>query len=102
MSDFVKVATVHEVKEGAMKQVRANGKVICLARMDGEFFAIGDTCSHQNCSLSTGFLDSGVVVCSCHGGTFDVTTGQNLSLPAPAPVPSYKVKVEGEDILIEV
>ena len=102
MPEFTKVAKTADITDGNLKQVRVNGKTICIANMGGEFFAIGDTCSHQHCSLSTGYLDGSVLICACHGGTFDVTDGKNLSLPAPAPVPSYKVKVEGADILIEI
>lgn len=102
MPEFTKVAQIADIVPGAMKQVRVSGKTICIANLDGEFFAIGDTCSHQHCSLSIGYLDGTVLICACHGGTFDITNGKNLSLPAPSPVPSYKVKIEGEDILIEV
>ena len=34
------------------------------------------------------------------GARFDVRTGAVRSLPAYRPVPTYRVKVEGEDILI--
>lgn len=102
MTDFVKVAKLSEIPDGGTKQIRASGKVMCLARMGTEVFAIDDMCSHAHCSLATGFLDGTVLVCSCHGGTFDVTTGENIGLPAPTPVASYQVKVEGEDVLVYV
>lgn len=100
---FVKVAKTTEIEKGTMKTVRANGKAIAVANVDGEFFAIADTCTHEECSLgSEGFLDGNVVICGCHGSGFDVTTGRVQSLPAPRDVISYKVKVDGEDILIEL
>lgn len=102
MSSFTKAAKISDIPPDTMKQVRVAGKIICLANVNGEMFAIGDTCSHHQCSLSTGYLDATTVICPCHGANFDVTTGKNLTLPAPSPVPSYKVKVEGDEIFIEV
>ena len=100
---LIKAAKTADIENGTMKTVRVNGKAIVVANVDGEFFAIDDTCSHEECSLGTeGFLDGSSVICGCHGSSFDVTTGKVLSLPAPTDVASYKVKVEGEDIYIEM
>ncbi len=100
---FVKAAKTNEIESGSMKTVRMSGKVIALACVDGEYFAIDDTCTHEQCSLGTeGVLDGNVVVCGCHGATFDVTNGKVLSLPAPTDVSSYEVKIEGDDVLIDI
>ena len=96
------VATVNEISPGAIKQIRVSGKIILLANVDGNFFAIDDTCTHAQCSLSTGFLDGSAIYCPCHGSQFDVTTGEVLSPPAPANEPVYPVKVENEQVLIEI
>ena len=101
MAEFIKLATVDDIPLDTMKTIRIAGKRIALAHVEGEFFAIDDTCSHANCSLgSQGFLDGTAVICGCHGAQFDVTTGDVLSLPATSPVASYEVKIEGNDILI--
>lgn len=103
MANFTKVGVQSEFPEGTMKTIHVSGKRIALAYIEGEFFAIDDTCSHDACSLgSQGFLDGIIVVCGCHGAQFDVTTGEVLSLPATQSVSSYEVKVEGEDIMIGV
>lgn len=103
MAEFIKAAVVADILPDSMKTIRVAGKLIALAFVEGEYFAIDDTCSHEECSLGTeGFLDGTAVVCGCHGAQFDVTTGDVLSLPATVPVRSYKVKVEGKDILIEI
>lgn len=103
MAEFVKVASVSEISSGSMKTVQIGGKRIAIANVDGELFAIADTCSHEECSLGTeGFLDGNVVICGCHGAQFDVTSGDVLSLPATQPVASYTIKVEGNDILISL
>ena len=100
---FIEVSKTTDIEKGTMKTIRVNGRVIAVANVDGEYFAIDDTCSHEHCSLGTeGFLDGATVICGCHGANFDVTNGKVLSLPAPMDVTSYKVKVEGEDIYVEM
>lgn len=103
MANFTKVATTSDIANGTMKTVAVNGKSIALANIDGTFFAVDDVCSHEYCSLGTeGFLDDGIITCGCHGSQFELTTGKVLSLPAPADIASYKVKVEGNDVLIKI
>lgn len=101
MSDFQKIASKNEIENGSMKTFEVNGKKVAIANMDGQFFAIDDTCSHAQCSLGEGFLDEQTVICPCHGSTFDVSNGKVLSLPATQNVGSYPVKVEGDDILVQ-
>lgn len=103
MADFVKVAGTTEIRPGSMKTVFVSGKKIAIANVDGEFFAIDDECSHEECSLgSEGFLDGNVVICGCHGSNFDVTTGKVMSLPAMTDVGRYEVKVDNGEIFIKV
>lgn len=103
MATFVKAAPVSEISVGTKKTILVSGKKIALANIDGEFFAIDDTCTHEQCSLGTeGFLDGNVMICGCHGAQFDVTNGKVLSLPAPINVRSYKTKIDGKSVWIEV
>ncbi len=101
MGEFVKVAEVEDVAPGSGILVELDGEPIALFNVDGTFYAIGDTCTHSGGPLSEGDLDGAVVTCPWHGAEFDVTTGEVTSPPASEPVPSYRVKVEGSDILIE-
>ncbi len=103
MGNFVKALSVNNLPSGSMKTVVVGGRKLAIANVDGEFFAIDDTCSHEQCSLgSEGFLDGNVVTCGCHGAQFDVTSGKVLSLPVPTDVVSYPVKVEGNDVFIKI
>lgn len=101
MTHKTKVAGLHELEPGSMKQVRVLGRVLLLVNLDGKFFAVDDTCTHAGCSLSRGYLDVNAVVCACHGAQFDVMNGKVLSGPAPSSLNSYKVNVEGDDVYIE-
>lgn len=101
MTSFIKVGAIVEIPSGTKKTVFASGKKIAIANVDGEFFAIDDTCTHQQCSLgSSGFLDGSAIICSCHGAQFDVTNGQALSLPATVDVASYQTKVENGELFV--
>ncbi|NNM97828.1 MAG: non-heme iron oxygenase ferredoxin subunit [Candidatus Dormibacteraeota bacterium] len=76
---------------------------VCLAHtQDGAWFAIDDTCTHEDCSLSQGDLEDHAVECPCHGSRFDLTTGDVLNLPAVVPVRTHRVTVEGEAVRVEV
>lgn len=103
MSAFVKAIAVTELPPGSKKTVFVSGKKLAIANVDGEFFAIDDTCSHENCSLGTeGFLDGNVMICGCHGSQFDVMSGKVMSLPAPTDVASYVTKVENGDVFVNI
>src|SRR3546814_14225111 len=66
-----------------------------VCNVDGEFFAVQDTCTHGNWALSDGYLDGGVVECTLHFGKFCVRTGKVKALPACKPLKVFHIKVEG-------
>src|ERR671924_1889293 len=75
---------------------------IALCNVDGEFYAIDDVCTHDGGPLDQGEVFENEIGCPRHGARFDVRTGKALTLPAVFPVKSYPVKVEDNDILVEV
>lgn len=101
MGEFVKVAETKDIDSGTGILVELGGERIALFNVNGTFYAIGDVCTHSEGPLSEGDLDGDVVTCPWHAAEFDVKTGAVLSSPASDPVRSYRVKVEGSDILIE-
>ena len=66
-------------------------------RIEDDFYAIGDVCSHEDYSLSEGEVvpEACEIECWKHGSMFDLVTGEPRSLPATRPVPVYVVRVEG-------
>jgi len=83
-----------------MKEVQVNGQNICLANIDGKYFAINNICSHEGGPLADGRLEGYEVECPWHQSKFDMRTGQVKVPPAVEPQVTYQVKVEGEDVLI--
>lgn len=100
---FVTVAKTGDIRPGDLAVFDVEGVRIAIANANGHFFAIDDTCTHEQCSLAEeGTLDGTVVTCGCHGAQFDVTTGAVLAPPAPEPVKAYPVRVDHGNIEVEV
>ena len=98
----MRACSLSELPEEGALRVELDGKPICIARSQGEVFAVSDICSHADVSLSEGDVEDGTVECWLHGSTFDLATGQPLSLPATRPVPVYPVKIDGDDVYVAV
>ncbi len=98
---FVKVANVNDVPESEGKIVKANGREIALFKVQGQFYAIDNTCKHQGGPLGEGWLEDSIVNCPWHGWRYDIKTGQNQMFPN-VKVDTFPVKVEGSDVLIDV
>ena len=102
MTEFVKVARTSEIAPGEAKVVETGGKRVAIFNIDGAFHAIDDICTHRGGPLSEGMVAGTEVTCPWHGAVFDVTSGVVLGAPAPRDVAHYEVRVEGEDIKIEL
>ena len=102
MSKFVKVALKKDIGEGKIKEFTLEEKTIAVANTGGVYLAFDALCTHAHCSLAGGFLDGYTLTCYCHGAQFDVSNGEVLVPPASIPLGIYKVKVEGENILVEI
>jgi nitrite reductase/ring-hydroxylating ferredoxin subunit len=102
MGTFVKVAKAAEIMPGEARLVEIQDKRIALFNVEGNFYAIDDTCTHEGGPLSEGLLVGTEVTCPWHGAVFDITTGQDLAGPAPSRVERYEVRITGEDVEVEV
>jgi 3-phenylpropionate/trans-cinnamate dioxygenase ferredoxin subunit len=100
MSDYAVVAKIDELEEGVVKVVRVGDAPIGLTKVEGEFFAFADVCTHDDGPLAEGELDEYIIECPRHGAKFDIRTGKVKQLPAVVPIPVYAVKVEGDTVLV--
>jgi 3-phenylpropionate/trans-cinnamate dioxygenase ferredoxin component len=99
-AEFVPAAAVEEVPPGTSKVITVEGRRIALFNVNGTFYAIDDTCTHEEASLGTGAVNGEVVACPKHGSRFHIPTGRVLSLPAVVPINTYQVKVEAGQVLL--
>lgn len=98
--EFVTVCTVDELGEGERLIVDVGGEAIIVLKLAGEYFAIGDVCSHDDGPLGEGEVDGHQIECPRHGARFNLSTGEALTLPAVVDIPAYPVRVEGEEIQV--
>jgi 3-phenylpropionate/trans-cinnamate dioxygenase ferredoxin subunit len=99
-ADFVAVATVDELPNGARKLIEVDGRALAVFNIAGTFYCIADVCSHDDGPVAEGDLDGYEIECPRHGARFDVRSGKVLSFPAIVDIPAYPVRVEGDDVLI--
>jgi 3-phenylpropionate/trans-cinnamate dioxygenase ferredoxin component len=102
MGEYVKVAKVADVAAGTIKGFQVGDKKVAIASGNGKFYAFEDRCAHLGAKLSTGLLLGDKVMCSVHGEQFDLVTGKPVMMVAHDPIKVYPVKVEGDDILVDL
>ena len=96
----VKIASTKDLPGGKMIGIDSGGRSILVASWNGNYYAIGNVCTHAGCTISGGTLTGFKVRCPCHGSTFDIRTGAVLAGPAQEAEPSYKLRVEGDQIIL--
>ena len=96
-----KVAKISEIAPGTTRRVVVDSIGVLLCNVEGKIYAIEDVCTHDGGPLDQGELEGDHVVCPRHGATFDVRTGDALTLPAVLPVMTFEVSVHGDDIFVD-
>ncbi len=99
---YTPVAALAELRPGASKRVYAVGEAVALFNVNGTVYAIANRCTHARASLSEGTVDPArcTVTCPWHEGVFSLETGQVLGGPPALAVAAYRVKLEGDSVLI--
>lgn len=100
MSDFVTAGPAPA--SGDLAGFDVNGRQVAVANVDGTLYAFDDVCTHQQCLVSGGELDGTNVICPCHGGTYDVRTGEVLAGPPPAPLATFPAREENGSVQIQL
>lgn len=98
---WIKAATRQEIGPGRFKLVELQGRKVVLYNVDGSFYATDNTCAHRGGPLGHGIFQEGIVTCPWHAWQFDVRSGQAIFDPGMK-VATFPVKVDGDDILVEV
>src|ERR1044072_698680 len=96
------VAGDGELKDGEMKQVSLAGTDILLARVKGEYHAVGAHCTHYGAPLVEGALNGDRIICPWHHACFNAATGDVAEPPALDSLPCYEVRAEGEHIIVSL
>jgi 3-phenylpropionate/trans-cinnamate dioxygenase ferredoxin component len=113
---FIQVAKTSELREGTMKEIKVGEHEVFLARVKDKFYAADNICPHMGGKLGRGKLEGTVVTCPRHASRFDLTDGRVIRwtewsgikasvsklFRAPRPIITFPVKVDGDNILIEM
>ncbi|MHC5022315.1 MAG: non-heme iron oxygenase ferredoxin subunit [Planctomycetota bacterium] len=102
MPDYVRVASANDLPDGSCLRVEVEGRPITVFNVDGEYFAVDDTCTHAEASLAEGELINEEIVCPLHFATFNIRTGECTGPPASEDLATYPVRLSGEGVEIEI
>ena len=99
---FVRACALAELAVDSALPVEVDGVEVAVVRSGDDYYAIADQCSHATVPLSDGEVVDGTIECYLHSSLFDLRTGKPLGLPATEPVATYRTRVEGDDLLVDV
>lgn len=102
MAEFVKLTTKSQLPStNEAKEFVYGDRVICVANVGGTVSAMDNVCLHRGGPLGQGTIEAGKVVCPWHGWAWDPKTGEAVHNPN-ARVALYPIKIEGEDVLVQL
>jgi len=99
---YTRVCALADIEEPGALHVEVGDVPIAVVRSDGELYAVQDICSHADIPLSEGDVDGSTIECWLHGSRFDLRTGKPTGPPAIIAVAVYPVRVDGDDVYIDV
>ncbi|MFN2613885.1 MAG: non-heme iron oxygenase ferredoxin subunit [Actinomycetota bacterium] len=97
----VLVGKAADLQPGMAVRVALDGRPVAVFKVGDDFFAIGDTCTHEEASLSEGYVEDDIVECPKHGAMFHIPTGAVRSLPATKDEPTFRTVLEGDELYVE-
>ena len=100
--EYFDVSPVDELKNGERLFVEVGDTSLVIFNIAGDFFAIGDVCSHDNGPVGEGELEGFNIICPRHGAEFDVRTGKVMQMPAVVDIPAYPVRVVDGQIQVGI
>ena len=99
---FTRVCGVADVASGTAISVDVDDTDVAVVRDGDDWYAVDDECSHAAIPLSEGDVEGCEIECWLHGSRFDLRTGKPTGPPATQTVATYPVKIDGEDVLVDV
>ena len=99
--NWIRIAALSDVAEGTAIPVETMGLQLAVYHLEGGEICVTDNvCTHAFALLTDGWFEHGMIECPLHAGQFDVRTGQGQGAPIEEDLKTFKVRVEGDDILI--
>ena len=92
--------TFSTLVDGKPQKISLGEKDVCVARIGEEVFAVADTCTHSDASLSEGDVSNYKIECWLHGAEFDLRTGEAVTPPAVQALETFEVRRDGDTVTI--
>lgn len=102
MARFVEVAKKSQIPENGVIGVEVEGKTLALVNLGGMIYALDDSCPHEAGPLSDGQIEGEEIVCPWHASHFDIKTGRVTMDPAMEDIATYKVRLVGDAVEVEL
>ena len=116
MGKLTRLANISDLAEGTMKKYQVEDKEVLIAKVEGKYYAAQNKCPHFGGDLSKGKLEGTIVTCPRHGSQFNLTDGSVVrwlkgtglissigkTLKSPQKLSTYQIKVDGQDIMVEI
>lgn len=99
---WTSIARKSEVRPGTILGLKIEERDIAVYNVDGEIYASHNICTHAHAFMSDGWLEGDILECPLHGGRFEAKTGRGLGAPIICDLKLYPVRVEGDDIQIDL
>jgi len=99
---WVRAAARGDLEEREMLGVRLGGHPVALFALAEGVFATHNVCPHMGALLTHGCVVQGYVECPMHHALFDIRTGEPDGSVTDRRLRTYPVKVEGDDIYVEL
>ncbi len=93
MSDWIDVAKADAIADGEHVVVDVDGTEVAVFKIDGQFYAIEDVCTHDGAEIASGELDGDEIICPRHGARFCVRTGEVKCAPAYEDIETFPVQI---------
>lgn len=100
--NYLEIAPASELPNGERLFVDIGDTPVVIFNIAGEYFAIGDVCTHDDGPLGDGDIEEHNVICPRHGAQFDVRSGKAITMPAVVDIPAYPVQVQAGKIFIGI
>ena len=98
----MKIAETSDIPDPGKQYFEVADRLVVLFHVGGQYYCLEDVCTHDGGPLGEGELLGNTIACPRHGAKFDITSGKALSMPATVDTRSHPVKVEGNEVLVEI
>lgn len=96
------LTTCNNVSPSAPFAFSKGDKNIAIFEIEGIYYATDNICPHAHALLTDGFVEGDEVECPLHGAVFHIPTGRCLAPPADSDLGTYPVKVEENEIYVDL